>query len=181
MRISRTVARCDRPSFNEGALHLARCERRHRLQVGNSALRSRNDKRWYRLLVRWSLEDEHNVVFARRQVKGDKLSPNPGDEPANDLRTILGRGNHCVKAFLREAGLCNKCCHVILPIFSHSPKQVADCHPTNWPWLRRNVPAQRINRTGTVIDALASASRRRFCAIAASTDLIWVPRARNRR
>src|SRR5262249_55334731 len=126
MRISRTVARCDRPSFNEGALHLARCERRHRLQVGNSALRSRNNKRWYRLLVRWSLEDEQNVVFARRQVVGDKLALNLGDEPANDLRTILGRRHHSVKAILREAGLCNKSRHVTLPVFTRASKQVAE-------------------------------------------------------
>src|SRR5262245_4753287 len=118
MPTSGTIARCDRPSFNESTLHLTRCERRHRLQVGNAALRGRNNKRWHRLLVRWPLEDEQNVVFPSRQVVADKLSPDLGDEAANGLCTILRSRNHSVQAILREAGLCNKGRHVVLLVFT---------------------------------------------------------------
>src|SRR5262245_44159125 len=112
-RSSRTIARRDRGGFHEGIFHLARCQRSHRSQIGNTTARGRNNERRHRSLVRWRLEDEQSVIFARRQVAGDRLSPNLGDESFNELRTIFGRRNNSVEAVLGEAGLGNESCHVI--------------------------------------------------------------------
>src|SRR5262249_7679898 len=67
-----------------------------------------------------------DVVITRRQVAGDKFPPDLGDQPANDLRAILRRGNHGVQAILCETGLCNKGGHVVLLVLVCVSRQLAE-------------------------------------------------------